>query len=468
MEKRKVAIIGGGITGLAAAYQLERAKAKTYPIHYDLYEKADRLGGKIATIRHDGFIIERGPDSFLARKKSMTRLAEAVGLKDELVSNDTGQSYVLHGTKLYPIPKGAVMGIPTDVRPFLESKLFSRKSKLRAALDIIIPRVIDDDEDVSLGHFFRRRLGDEVVDRLIEPLLSGIYAGDIDRLSLKATFPNFQQLEKKYGSLIRGMKAMRPTSKGGAPKGIFLTFRQGLASFVDALEAQLDKDAVHKQTEVRAIEKDGEAYTVTLADGTKKRYDAVIVATPPHVTASLFRNYPYFRYLDEMKATSVANVALCFKEAAVSYPFEGTGFVVPSKSEYKMTACTWTNKKWRHSTPPGFALMRVFVGKPGDASIVDESDATIVKTVLAELRRAMKIDGEPEFFYVTRWKRAMPQYEVGHTYKIAKLKEDVDRHLPGVYVCGAAFEGIGLPDCIDQGERAATAVLRKFDENKKG
>lgn len=464
MNKKKVAIIGGGMTGLAAAFKLEQAKSKDVPIEYDLYEKADRLGGKIETIRKDGFVIERGPDSFLARKTSMIRLAEDVGIGDELIANDTGQSFVLKGTKLHPIPKGAFMGIPLEMQPFWESKLISTKGKIRALADFYLPKVSAEDEDISLGHFFRHRFGDEIVDHLMEPLLSGIYAGDLDKLSLQATFPNFIQVEKKYGSLIRGMKAAlgkqsRPTN-AEKPQGIFRTFQRGLTSLVEAIEEKLDKEAIHKNTGIRKIEKEENGYILTFEDGETKKYDELIVTTPPHVTANLFNDYSYFRYLEEMEATSVANVAIAFKEEAVHYPYDGTGFVVPTKSDFTITACTWTNKKWRHSTPEGYALLRLYVGKPNASAIVHESDEAIVEMALSDLRKIMKIDGEPEFSYVTRWIKAMPQYNVGHTYRIAKLKEDVARHLPGVHVCGAAYEGIGLPDCIDQGERAAEAVLQ--------
>ncbi|MCM3762646.1 protoporphyrinogen oxidase [Alkalihalobacillus oceani] len=459
--EKRIAVIGGGITGLAAAYRLEQVEG----IEYQLYEKTDRLGGKIQTELVDGFVIERGPDSFLARKESMSRLAREVGMEGELLANDTGQAYVLKGEQLYPIPGGAVMGIPTEIKPFLSTPLFSAAGKLRAARDLFLSPTLKANEDISLGHFFRRRLGDEVVDHLVEPLLSGIYAGDLNKLSLKATFPHFQQLEQKHGSLIRGIKATRapqPKAMDKKSKGMFLSFRQGLESFVHAIEQQLTPAAVRKNADISFIRKEGERYLIGLADGTIESFDHIIMTTPPHVTARLLSAYPYFDYLREMEATTVATVALAFKEEAVNNPYEGTGFVVSKKSPYTITACTWTHKKWQHSAPLGYALLRSYVGRPDDSSIVERSDEEIVETVLHDLKQIMEIEGQPEFFRVTRWRQSMPQYHVGHTFKIAKIKEDVARNLPGLHLCGAAFEGVGLPDCIDQGEAAVARIVQNL------
>ncbi|TWI56237.1 protoporphyrinogen oxidase [Halalkalibacter nanhaiisediminis] len=462
-QNKRVAIIGGGITGLAAAHKLELAKAEGISIEYDLFEKSDRLGGKIQTEYVNGFVIERGPDSYLARKQSMSRLAKAVGMEEELLANDTGQAYILKDDRLHPIPAGAVMGVPTEIQPFLTTKLFSPIGKLRAAGDFFISRTSSRDEDISLGHFFRHRLGDEVVDHLIEPLLSGIYAGDLNKLSLKATFPQFQQMEAKHGSLIKGMKASRaqqPKPIAEKPKGMFLTFRNGLQSFVQAIENHLDADSIHKEADITSIQKEDDQYRLQFANGESLLFDEVIITTPPHVTARLLSSYSYFHYLKEMEVTTVATVALGFKKEAVHNPYEGTGFVVSRKSKHTITACTWTHKKWRHSTPEGHALLRSYVGRAGDSAIVERSDEEIVEAVLHDLKQIMDINGDPEFYRVTRWKKAMPQYNVGHTYKMAKIKEDVMRNLPGLHLCGAGFEGVGLPDCIDQGEAAVSRILK--------
>ncbi|GAE35124.1 protoporphyrinogen oxidase [Halalkalibacter akibai] len=464
-KTRRIAVIGGGITGLAAARKLERAKEQGFNLEYDLYEKSSQLGGKIQTERKNGFVIERGPDSYLARKESMTRLAKDVGIEDDLLPNDTGQAFVLKGDRLYPIPGGAIMGIPTEIKPFIYTQLLSPLGKLRAATDFVYPSFTAKDEDISLGHFFRRRLGNEVVDNLIEPLLSGIYAGNLDKLSLKATFPQFQQVEQKHGSLIRGMKASRakqgPKVEKTKSKGMFLTFRNGLQSFVEAIESKLEAGSVHKNSHITKIYKQDNQLHLLFKDGSIQTYDDVIVTTPPKITAALLVDYPYFSYLNDMETTTVATVAMAYKEDRITIPHDGTGFVVSKKSNHAITACTWTHKKWKHSTPPGYGLLRAYVGRPGDSAIVSRSDEEIVKAVLYDLRQVMEIEGDPEFFVVTRWQEAMPQYNVGHTFKISKIKEDLARNLPGIHLAGGGIEGIGLPDCIDQGEAAVERILKK-------
>ncbi|WP_332631171.1 protoporphyrinogen oxidase [Halalkalibacter flavus] len=466
-KDRRIAIIGGGITGLAAAHKLKKAKANGASISYDLFEKSERLGGKIRTERVNGFVIELGPDSYLARKDSMTRLAKEVGLEEELLFNDSGQAYVLKGETLHPIPGGAIMGIPTEIKPFLHTSLLSPIGKLRAAGDFFSPRITGKDEDISLGHFFRRRLGNEVVDSLIEPLLSGIYAGDLDKLSLKATFPQFLQVEQKYGSLIRGMKGAKdkkakPQTEAVKSTGMFLTFRRGLQSFVEAIEMQLDSDSVHKGSDLIKIVKQDKHFHLYFKNGEEAIYDEVIITTPPKVTANLLADYPYFSYLSEMESTTVATVALAYKKEKVINRHEGTGFVVSKKSNHTITACTWTHNKWQHSTPEGYALLRAYVGRAGDSAIVSRSDEEIVSAVLYDLKQIMTIEGKPEFYFIKRWQEAMPQYNVGHTYKLAKVKEDIVRNLPGLHLAGGGYDGIGLPDCINQGEAAVEQILNRW------
>ncbi|WP_062050663.1 protoporphyrinogen oxidase [Bacillus sp. JCM 19034] len=464
---KRIAIIGGGITGLAAACQLERAVKAGAQLQYDLYEASDRLGGKIRTEKRDGFVIERGPDSFLARKQSMSRLAKEIGMEDELLANDTGQAYILKGSTLYPIPEGAVMGIPTQLKPFMQTGLLSLKGKLAVTKDLFLPPVTEPDEDLSVGHLFRKRLGDEVVDHLIEPLLSGIYAGDLDRLSLRATFPHFQKMEQEHRSLIKGLSQQQAANKQTTSKkktGMFLSFKQGLESFIKGIEAYLQSGTIYKGTHIKEVIKADSGYLLQL-EKQSKQYDAVIVATPAKVTANLFANENLFSYLRNMKATSVATVAMAFKEENVNLPYEGTGFVVSKKGNHIITACTWTHKKWSHTAPKGYALLRAYVGRPDDSQIVDQADDEIVKAALANLKTIVAIEGDPDFSYVTRWKEAMPQYEVGHSFKINKLMEDVQKHYPGIFLAGGAYKGIGLPDCIDQGEVAASEVLQFLNES---
>ncbi|WP_174730638.1 protoporphyrinogen oxidase [Mesobacillus harenae] len=465
-EKQKVVIVGGGITGLAAAYYLQKhARDNQLPLEVRLIEASHRLGGKMQTVVKDGFVIERGPDSFLERKESAARLAKEVGLGDKLVNNGTGKSYVLVKDRLHPMPGGSVMGIPTEIRPFISTALFSWPGKFRAAADFVMPPS-KEENDQSLGSFFRRRLGDEVVENLIEPLLSGIYAGDIDNLSLMATFPQFFEVEQKHGSLIRGMKKGTPVQKKPVKagtsqrKGIFLTVTTGLQSFVEAIEAKLEPGTVLKGVRVDRVAKEEAGYKLRLSDGTFDKADAILVSAPHESALNMFSdNENIFEEFINMPSTSVATVALAFPEEAVKQDIDGTGFVVSRNSDYSITACTWVHKKWPHSTPKGKVLLRCYVGRAGDEAVVDLSDEEIIKTVMDDLKKTMDISAEPEFSVISRWKDSMPQYTVGHKDRVDRLKKSLKQELPGVFVGGSSFEGLGLPDCIDQGEAAVEAIL---------
>ncbi|MCA0969653.1 protoporphyrinogen oxidase [Halobacillus litoralis] len=459
-QQKRVVVIGGGITGLTAAYRLQQASSQQ--IDVQLMEAGDRLGGKIQTVRKDGFTIERGPDSFLARKESAGRLAQDVGLEDQLTPNGTGQSYILVNGKLHAMPSGSYMGIPTRIRPFLFSGLFSPLGKARAAMDLVKPaRKVDGDQ--SLGLFFRRRLGNQVVENLIEPLLSGIYAGSIDKLSLQATFPHFYELEQKYGSLIKGLRqttSIPKRKKGEKKPSMFLTLEGGLETLVDAVENQLEEGTVLKQTKVDHIERKGDIYHVMLSNGTVAEADAVILAAPHFAVQRMLTQYEFLEPFKETNATSVANVAMAFDASAVKKDIDGTGFVVSRNSDFRITACTWTHKKWPHSTPDGKVLLRCYVGKPTDQDVVNYSDDEIVELALKDLNRTMNITEKPEFSIVTRWHDAMPQYQVGHKEKLENVEDKMRETLPGVFLAGGSYRGIGLPDCIDQGEAAVEKVLR--------
>jgi len=458
-KRTHITIIGGGITGLAAAFYLMRERdARQLPLDFTLIEAEDRLGGKIATWRQDGFVIELGPDSFLERKASAGQLIRDVGLQENLVRNATGQAYILHKNRLMPIPEGAVMGIPTKLMPFVTSSLISPLGKLRAAADLVLPTG-NHGEDEAVGHFFRRRLGDEVIDNLIEPLLSGVYGGNIDEMSLLSTFPQFAQMEQKYRSLILAMKSTRPPANKQEKQGMFQTLRSGLRSLVERIEELLPAESVVKQRAVKRVEKRADRYELSLDDGQKMETDAIILTVPHAHTQKLLSPYIDMPPLTRSAPTMVATVALAYPAEQVKLHLEGTGFVVPRKSDFTITACTWTHRKWPHTTPPGKALLRCFVGRENDQSIVEQSDEEIVRVAVRDLQRIMHVGGTPEFYLVNRIARSIP-YVVGHQQWIRTITEKTRTALPGVYLAGASYRGVGLPDCIDQGKQAVHDVLQ--------
>jgi protoporphyrinogen/coproporphyrinogen III oxidase len=463
MDKKKVIIVGGGITGLSAAYYLQKeVKLNSLPVEVKLVEASDRVGGVISTVKKDGFVIEKGPDSIIARKKSGLALIEELGLKDKVISNTAGKSYIYANGKIHSMPEGAFMGIPTKVTPFATSGLFSPLGKIRAAADFVLPKG-KPQEDQSLGKFFRRRLGDEVVENLIEPLISGIYAGDIDDLSLMSLFPNFYEMEQKHRSLVLGLKQTFPeppksAKKQGSKKGMFISLTTGLEEIPRQLEKRLE-GSIMKGVAVEKLKRTPNGYELTLSDGKIENADCVIITTDHFHAQQILSDYSFMDPFKEMPATSVANVAMAFPQSAIKQDIDGSGFIVSRNSDFRITACTWTHKKWPGTTPKGMALLRAYVGKPDDQEAVNLSDEEIVEIVLNDLNKTMNLTDKPLFHVITRWKKAMPQYSIGHKERMKKVKEALDNELPGVYLAGGSFEGVGIPDCIDQGIGAMKKVI---------
>lgn len=461
-QKQKIVIVGGGITGLTAIYYLQKALKDNPNYEVKLIEASNRLGGKIKTLKKSGYIIERGPDSFLARKEAAAELACDLGLESELIRNSTGQAYIHVNGTLHKMPKGSYMGVPVQMKPFWNSTLVSYKGKIRALCDYILPRQ-KMKEDQSLGKFFRYRLGNELVENTIEPLLSGIYAGDIDEMSLLATFPNFYDLEQQHRSLLKGLqKTHVPTKQTGSKSGQFYSFKAGLVTLVDALEAAIPADDILLHTQVKQIVSMGEQYRVSLDTGEELEADVVIMATAHDVLPKVFPDYRCFDVLKTMSQNSVANVALAFDETAIEQKLDGTGFVVSRNSDFRITACTWTYRKWENSAPKGKVLLRAYVGKPSDKEIVSLSDEEIVAIVLDDLSKTMQIKADPEFAVVSRWKNMMPQYTIGHTARIENLRKNIAEELPGVHIVGSSYDGVGIPDCIGQAKQLAEKISRQL------
>lgn len=459
---KSVAIIGAGITGLSSAYFIKKQNPN---IDVTIYEATDRAGGKIQTYRKDGYTIELGPESYLGRKKIMTDVAEEIGLKDDLITNQTGQSYIYAKNKLYPIPGGSIMGIPTDIKPFISTKLISLQGKLRAGLDLI-KKPTKMDKDISVGAFFRDRLGDEVLENLIEPLMGGIYGTNIDDLSLMSTFPQFKEREEQFGSLIKGMKHEKEQRMKqrqlypGSPKGQFKQFRHGLSSFIESLAAYVEKLGVHIQynTPIKDVIVSQQNYKLVMGEG-DKTYDGIIIATPHEVFMNWFKEDPALDYFKTMQSTTVATVVMAFDAQNIENTYEGTGFVIARTSNTNITACTWTSKKWPFTTPEGKVLIRAYVGKPGDTVVEDHTDAEIVNIVRNDLSMMMKFNGDPDFSIVNRLPHSMPQYHVGHINKIKEIQAHIATTYPRLRITGAPFEAVGLPDCVAQAQEAVKSML---------
>jgi oxygen-dependent protoporphyrinogen oxidase len=472
-EVPHVVIIGGGITGLSAAFYLERtARAAGAPVRYTLIERDDRFGGKIQTDTvvgaAGGFIVEGGPDSFVVQKPWGVQLARDLGLGDQLIGTRDARHavYVLVNGVPRAMPDGTMLIVPTRLMPFLLSPLLSVRGKLRMALDLFIPPRRDS-ADETLADFIRRRLGAEALDRLAEPLLAGIHSAEAELQSLLATFPRFRALEQQHGSLIRGMLAQRNGTKNhsGAtrPTGDsspFVTLRGGVGELVRALLDRLDGRLI-KGSGVAAIEHDPTAaapYCVRLDNGEAIGADAVILTTPAFAAADLVASFQpaLAAGLRQIRYVSTGTVSLAYRRADLGAALDGFGMVIPKSEGRRINALTMTSTKFDGRAPADCALLRVFVGGSRAPEAVELDDAALLALVRAELSDILGIAAEPLWSRIYRCPRANPQYDVGHLDRMDALEALLP---PGLYLAGGAYRGVGIPDCIRQGQ---DAVVKAF------
>jgi len=482
----RVAIVGGGIAGLAAAYELEKARTAGAEVEYTLFESRERLGGSLASETVNGIVLERGPDSFLSEKPAGAELCRELGLGDQLTpSNDANRkTYIVVKNRLVPLPDGLMFLIPTKLVPTALTSLFSPATKVKMALELLHPPR-PSGEDESVAALVERHFGREAVDRLADPLLSGIYGGDATQLSARTVLPKLVEMEAQYGSLTRGMlaahKQMRERmaalsaagasgaqgpggSRPGGPRSIFTTLKGGLQQLVDSLEARLDPQWVRKSAAVRGLERDGNGWRLQ-ADGVVESYDAVILASPAWAAGSLLAATDA-ALGDELRAipySSSITVNLVFDEAQLGQLPEGFGFLVPAVEGRATLACTFVHRKFVGRTPTGKAVLRAFLGGAKNEALLDQSDEVLIATVRRELSEILgtRIVGPHvpvEATQVSRWRRAMAQYAVGHQERMKRVKERVTE-LPGLRLAGNAYDGIGIPDCIRTGRNAAKELV---------
>ncbi len=476
INSRRILIVGAGISGLAAAHRLLHDS----DAHITIIEATQRLGGQIITERSDGYVMEGGPDLFLGSKPGAYELAQELGLGTHVHGTSAGVrgSYILRKCKLTRLPEGLSGLVPTRLMPFVVSTLISPIGKLRVALDVLIPaRKTDADESVE--SFVVRRMGRQMYERLFEPLLSGIFAGDGSRLSILATFPQLRAFERENGGMLRGIAAararLRKTKADAATnaRAGFLSFAGGMQEIVDALENELagasDRVTILRGARAQSIAQTpdhaGPGYTAALEDGRHLDADSVIVATPAHQAARLVGTVDakLASLLSEVPHVSTATVTLAYPESAVRRPLDATGYTVPRAEKRAVLACTWVSSKFAGRAPAGKALFRLFIGGAGREEATRVSDEELLKVARAELCEIVGIEGEPELVRIFRWNDSMPQYNLGHLERLAAIDEAVARH-PGFALAGNAYRGVGVPDCIMSGERAAKRVIAPLDE----
>jgi len=452
-------IVGGGIAGLASAYELSRRG-----VSFVLLERAARAGGVILSEEIDGFVIDGGPDALLIQKPDGIKLCEELGLGDRLVSTKPPRlAYIQRGGQLHALPAASVLGIPTRVGPFVSTRLFSWLGKLRMAAELFVP-ARREEGDESIGSFMTRRFGREATTYLAEPLLAGIHAGDVDRLSIRALFPRFVEAERTHGSLLKAFRSNpNPASPAnpesqipnpGKGNGAFKSLAGGLSELIRALVSVLPSGSICLNSTVSRITEQREhgSFRVERASGDAIAARAVVIATPAYATSSLTRELDgeISGIFSEIRYASAATIVLAFPRRAVAHPLNGSGFVVPRVENTGIMAASWLSSKWPDRAPDDKVLLRTFVGGARDPKALEESDAELVSRSMRALRPLLGITGEPLLSRVYRWDRANAQHEVGHLDRVAAIERALTHH-PGLFVTGSGFRGTGIPDCVADG-----------------
>jgi oxygen-dependent protoporphyrinogen oxidase len=473
---KRIAIIGGGTSGLSAAITLERARAAGAELEYAVFEEAPRLGGVLLTERIDDCLVEAGPDSFLTEKSWGSDFVRALGLGDQLIgSNDPDRiTYILVRGRLVPIPDGLMFMVPTKILPILATPLFSWGAKLRFAREYFqAPRSPDGEWDETVAEMVERHFGREMVERLADPLLAGVYGGSAADLSAAAVLPRFVELERRYGSLSRGMLLARKqrekvakTGQGSAratPRPLFTSLKGGMQQLVDAIVPRLAPGAARAGNRVVAVARARGKWMVAPEQGSPEEFDAVILALPANAAGRLLQkiNEPLSEELQHIPYSSSIVVVCGYDKRDLASAPPGFGFLVPRSERRRILACTFVHVKFPHRAPPDRGLVRCFVGGWGNESVLNLPDDEILAAVRKDLREIAGITAIPHFARIYRWRGAMAQYVRGHLERVRRI-EDLRRQIPDLQLAGNAYRGIGVPDCIASGLSAASSLLAQF------
>jgi protoporphyrinogen/coproporphyrinogen III oxidase len=476
---RKIAIVGGGIAGLSAAWTLEKARRAGQPVEYRLFEGTGRLGGVISSESIDGCVVEGGPDSFLTEKPAAAALCRELGIADQLLSSNDRErrTYIVVKNRLIPLPDGLMFMVPTKLIPTALTPLFSWSTKLRMAREFLFPPE-PASEDESVAAMTRRHFGEETVDRLVSPLLSGVYGGDASQLSVRAVLPRMVTMEQEHRSLTRAMLAARKTAappspsgrQPGAPRSLFTTLRGGMKLMVDGIAAQLAPGSIHLSSPVQSLSRpqadprhrhaEETGWMIETGFGLE-RFDGILLALPAWASAGLLR--PIHGALAEALAgvpySSSITVTMGFNKYELGSLPKGFGFLVPPTERRSMLACTFVHAKFAGRTPQDKGVLRCFLGGTGNENLLDATDALLTEVVLAELSGILGLRAQPTFVRIARSRQAMAQYGVGHLERMQFVR-DALASIPALALAGNAYSGIGVPDCIRTGQEAAEAVLR--------
>ncbi|MBX9686430.1 MAG: protoporphyrinogen oxidase [Candidatus Obscuribacterales bacterium] len=467
---KRIVIIGGGISGLAAAYKLSREDLfEGERPQIILLERSSRAGGAISTYELEDYTLELGPDMFMTEKPEALKLCEDLGLSDYIVSTNEScrRTFIAQGGQLHPLPPGFQMLAPSQLAPFFSSPLMSMGGKLRMAMDLFIPKK-SGDEDESLAQFVRRRFGQEALERIAQPMLGGVYTADPERLSLAATMPRFIEMEQKHSSVIRALMAeKKPGENGdaGCRYGKFVSLKRGLGMLTERLLSALPADCVHLQCPVTAIEKGthGKTYDVVVASGTLVPADAVIISSPAFAAADILNglDLDLADKLRKIQYSSCAVMNLIYNREDIPHALDGFGFVVPAVENRTILACSFASVKFPNRCPSEKAVLRIFAGGALQQDVFELSDEQIECLMWEDLHLYLGLKSVPLLSLITRYPRSMPQYHIGHIELVKEIRSKVQA-LPGIALAGNAYEGVGIPDCIRSGQKAAAELAAYF------
>ena len=469
-EQKQAVVIGGGIAGLTVCYRLTaEAQKRGIPLNVKLLEASDRVGGVIRTSHQDGFIVEHGPDAFLSAKPGIKELCEELGIDSQWLGTNPKErrSFVLRKGKLCAVPEAFYMMAPAAWSPFLKTPIFSWGGKLRMALELFIPRT-QADTDESVAHFVKRRLGKEAYQRIAQPMIGGIYTANAEDLSLKATVPQFLEMEQAHRSIIRALIARRKQSKqtasgtSGPRYSLFLSFQSGMQTLTDTLAERLSDDCIRLDAKVGRVEncvEDG-GWRIHIDNQQVLNADLVCIALPAHQTSRLVeRSAPELaKHLAAIPYASSARVNFAFRREDVGHPLNGMGFIVPAIEERSILGCTFSSVKFEERAPVDQVLLRVSIGGALQAELLQRSESELIKLALKEVHELLGVTGEPIFSVFSQHTQAMAQYHVGHLGLVSQIEAQAQK-LRGFALAGNAYRGIGIPDCINSGEQAAQNLM---------
>lgn len=457
---KRIAIVGGGIAGLAAAFYLQRARRSGAGLDWLLLEKSGRLGGVIRSEQRDGYVLEAGPDSFLTMKPAGADFCRDLGIADQLISSNDAdrKTYIVVQGRLLPLPEGLEFMVPTRIMPIATTPLFSWSTKLAMAKEFF-STTGNHNGDESVADFVRRHFGQEMVDRVADPLLAGVYGGDADQMSVRAVLPRFAEMERESGSLVRAtLKAKKTRTKSSAaPQPLFTSLKNGMQEMVNAAAAALPMDHFRLAQTVTAIERCGAGWVVK-TESRSEPFDAVILATPAQASATLLRGVDraLVSGLREIRYSSSAAVVLGY-DRPISLP-AGHGFLAPRTEGRKMLACTFVHRKFPFRAPEGASLLRCFVSSSRVPDLTSQTDHWLLSTILDELKDILHVRETPLFAHIYRWDCALPQYSTGHLERVAGM-EKILADTPELQIIGNSFHGVGIPDCIQSGKAAAERLI---------